>query len=119
MVSNRLLVIDDEPDVCDFVKEVAEEQGFDVATAEHGRGRRSRPAAVCNRDHRPPPHALLICRCTRFGLPVFPAYGAYVERDNVSKGCFCVRGTYIFCVRGTYIGTYMRHDCAPRRPKQG
>ena len=35
MKSGRLLVIDDEPDVCDFVKEVAEEQGFDVVTAEN------------------------------------------------------------------------------------
>ncbi|MCH9051086.1 MAG: EAL domain-containing response regulator [Proteobacteria bacterium] len=33
MISNRLLVIDDEPAICDFVKDVAEEQGFDVATA--------------------------------------------------------------------------------------
>ncbi len=33
MISNRLLVIDDEPAICDFVKEVAEENGFDVATA--------------------------------------------------------------------------------------
>ncbi len=35
MKSGRLLVIDDEPDICDFIKEVAEEQGFDVATAEN------------------------------------------------------------------------------------
>ncbi len=33
MTSSRLLVIDDEPAICDFVKDVAEEQGFDVATA--------------------------------------------------------------------------------------
>ena len=35
MEPGRLLVIDDEPDICDFVKEVAEKQGFDVATAEN------------------------------------------------------------------------------------
>ncbi len=33
MTSNRLLVIDDEPAICDFVKDVAKENGFDVATA--------------------------------------------------------------------------------------
>ena len=35
MISNRLLVVDDDPAICDFVKEVAEENGFDVATAEN------------------------------------------------------------------------------------
>ncbi len=34
MNPNRLLVIDDEPDIRDFVKEVAEEMGFEVAEAE-------------------------------------------------------------------------------------
>ena len=29
----RLIVVDDEPDVCDFIREVAEESGFDVAVA--------------------------------------------------------------------------------------
>lgn len=33
MKSDRLLVLDDEPDICGFIKEVAEENGFGVATA--------------------------------------------------------------------------------------
>ncbi|MCH7930413.1 MAG: EAL domain-containing response regulator [Proteobacteria bacterium] len=33
MKSGRLLVIDDEPAICDFVKDVAEESGFEVAIA--------------------------------------------------------------------------------------
>ncbi len=33
MKSGNLLVMDDEPDICDFVKEVAEENGFEVAIA--------------------------------------------------------------------------------------
>ena len=33
MKSGRLLVIDDEPAICDFVKEVAEESGFEVVIA--------------------------------------------------------------------------------------
>ena len=33
MNPNRLLVIDDEPDICDFVKEVAEDNGYEVAVA--------------------------------------------------------------------------------------
>ena len=35
MNSNHLLVIDDEPEICEFVKDVAEESGFDVAIAEN------------------------------------------------------------------------------------
>jgi len=31
-VSSRVLVIDDEPEICDFVEEVAEDMGFDVFT---------------------------------------------------------------------------------------
>lgn len=34
MHPNRLLVVDDEPDIRDFIKEVAEEIGFEVAEAE-------------------------------------------------------------------------------------
>ena len=33
MISGRLLVVDDEPAICDFVKDVAEESGFEVAIA--------------------------------------------------------------------------------------
>ena len=33
--ANRLLVIDDEPEACDFVKEIAERQGYMVVTTTH------------------------------------------------------------------------------------
>ena len=35
MTANRLLVVDDEPEICDFIREVAEENGFGVAIAEN------------------------------------------------------------------------------------
>jgi EAL domain-containing protein (putative c-di-GMP-specific phosphodiesterase class I) len=41
MSLNSLLVLDDEPDVCEFIKDVAEDMGFDVETAtDHDQFRR-------------------------------------------------------------------------------
>ncbi len=36
MNPNRLLVVDDEPDACEFVEAVAVDQRFDVVTCFHG-----------------------------------------------------------------------------------
>ena len=33
--TNRILVIDDEPEICNFIKDVAEVNGFDAAVTEN------------------------------------------------------------------------------------
>jgi len=35
MTGARLLVVDDEPDICEFIKEAAENVGFEVAVVDH------------------------------------------------------------------------------------
>ena len=36
MISAKLLVVDDEPDICNLVKEILEDEGYDVSMAENG-----------------------------------------------------------------------------------
>ena len=49
---HRILVVDDDPAVCQWLQEVLEEAGFAVSTAEHGRAMQARMAEQ--------PYALLI-----------------------------------------------------------
>ena len=36
MISGKILVVDDEPDICKLVKEILEDEGYDVLLAENG-----------------------------------------------------------------------------------
>jgi len=51
-MGKRLLVVDDEPDICAYVKEVAEPLGFEVETTTHPHDflrayEREEPALIC------------------------------------------------------------------------
>jgi CheY-like chemotaxis protein len=41
MVANRLLVVDDEPEICEFIRNVAETTGYEVAVSHNHRQFRS------------------------------------------------------------------------------
>lgn len=41
MITGKILVVDDEPDICNLVKEILEDEGFQVAIAENGAEARS------------------------------------------------------------------------------
>ena len=48
MSASYILVVDDEPDIRNLVKEILEDEGYEVATAESGAA-----ASIALRDHRP------------------------------------------------------------------
>ena len=111
MSSPHILVVDDEPDIRSLLKEILEDEGFDISVAENASDARDA------RRHRRPDLILL-----DIWMPDMDGFAPAVHCVQISNDglvYICERGmnrVQVFTKQGEYVSEFM---VAPNTPSRG
>jgi CheY-like chemotaxis protein len=109
---HRILVVDDDPSICEIMARVLEAIGYDVSTAEHGfdallQLRRVTPDVIISDLNMPQMSGfefLSVVRRRFPGIPVVAVSGAYEPGDDVPGGVIADA----FYAKGQHLGELLR-----------
>ena len=109
---HRILVVDDDPSICEIMARVLEAIGYDVSTAEHGfdallQLRRVTPDVIISDLNMPQMSGFEFLSVVRRRFPEIPVVavsGAYVSGDHVPGGVIADA----FYAKGQHFGELLR-----------